>query len=54
MNERWVQSIGGNGLGAPLAMPEGITPKEYRRLANYMKREIGKINKFNWVKDQDL
>ena len=54
MNERWVQSIGGHGLGAPLAMPEGITPKEYRRLANYMKREIGKINKFNWVKDQDL
>jgi radical SAM superfamily enzyme YgiQ (UPF0313 family) len=52
-NEKWVQSIGGHGIGADLVLPEGMTARDYRTLANHLKREIKKINRLNWPKNDE-
>jgi radical SAM superfamily enzyme YgiQ (UPF0313 family) len=45
MHENWIARFHGHGTGGKLHLPEGITRKEYIRLADYIWGEVKRINK---------
>lgn len=49
-HQLWLESFGGHGKGGKILLPDEMTPKEYRRLANYFAKEIQKLNRKLWTK----
>ncbi|MBU2559530.1 B12-binding domain-containing radical SAM protein [archaeon] len=45
MHERWIAKFHGHGTGGKLYLPSGMTKKEYTLLADYMWREVKRINR---------
>lgn len=45
VHKNWISKFHGHGTGGKLYRPEGITRKEYMRLADYMWSEVRRINK---------
>jgi anaerobic magnesium-protoporphyrin IX monomethyl ester cyclase len=52
--DQWVRTFGGHGVGGQIVLPEGMTAVQYHKLADYLYREIHKLNKINWVKDSEF
>ncbi len=45
----WVRNFGaGHGRGGSLILPDGMTSRQYRKLAMYYKHEIHLLNTINW------
>ncbi len=45
----WVRNFGvGHGQGSSLILPDGMTSRQYRKLAMYFKHEIHLLNTINW------
>lgn len=45
VHENWISKFHGHGTGGELYLPEGITKKEYMRLADYVWSEVKRINR---------
>lgn len=48
-NNNWLQTYSGHGICGKILLPDGMTAKQYRKIAEYMQREIHLINRINWV-----
>jgi radical SAM superfamily enzyme YgiQ (UPF0313 family) len=45
MHERWIAKFHGHGTGGKLYKPEGMTNRQYAKLADFMWAEVKRINK---------
>ncbi len=52
--DQWVRTFGGHGLGGQILLPEGMSPTQYHKLADYLYHEIHELNKINWVKESEI